>query len=92
MENNEQENELLKAVRDEYELKLTEQKEMYEQKLKEQKEEMEKDKVSTIRAIISGRDVSLVEGKKVEEKKEKSWYQEELDKTRKNLKINKEEK
>lgn len=82
----ENEEKTIDVVVQEYEQKLQQQKDDYEKKLKEQQETHNQE----IRSIISGRkNPSQEKTSRQEEDDDKDFFETELDKTLKNLKITK---
>ena len=89
-DNHENESDTIKAIREEYEGKIENQKNEYESKIKE----MKKTHVEEIRALVSGRSENLSEEtKKLQNQKPKLSFKEQLLKdTREKLGLKKEEK
>ena len=82
---------IVNTVKEEYEKKLQSQKDEYEKKLKEKEDEMKKTEEkykSQVREILTGSKITTNQNKEDDEE-DKSWYETELDKARKILKITK---
>ena len=87
MENNEQQEDLIvKTIKEEYEKKLQKQKEEYEKKLADVKDEEEKKSVAKIKALMSGRTEINDTDKNEEQEEQKSYYEIALEETRKKIK------
>lgn len=81
-ENKEKESEIIKAVKEEYEKKLEEQKNSYEQTISD----LNKNHIEQVRALISGRSENLSEEtRKLQENKEVSFEEQLLIDTREKL-------
>ena len=81
-EDNKDESETVKVIKEEYEKKLEEQKNQYETKISE----INKNHIEQVRALISGRSENLSEEtKKLQENKEVSFEEQLLKDTREKL-------
>lgn len=80
----EKDNEIIKAIKEEYEKKIAEIEEKHKEEIEKVRNEEQEKSIKQIRAIISGRDDGKIAEKEKEEE-EKSDFDIALEETRKNF-------
>lgn len=80
MENEKQENEVIIAIKEEYEKKIQELEENHKKEIEEIEKKANERVVSQIRAFMSGKGTE--QATEQEPPKEKTWYEEMLEETR----------